>query len=131
MCITDPIADLLTRIRNGQSSNKRTVVVPASKLKESVCSVLKKEGYIEGYSLIQNNNLLNIVIALKYYKGVPVIESIKRVSKPGRRVYKNAKDMPAEMGGFGISIISTSKGLMTDSQARQSGHGGEVICTVT
>lgn len=132
MSITDPLADLLTRIRNGQSANKPTVSMPSSKLKVSVCRVLKQEGYIEDYAVKEaENNKAVLDVALKYYQGQPVIESIQRVSKPGRRVYKGAGDLPKVLGGFGVAIISTSSGLMTDKEAREGGHGGEVLCTVS
>ncbi|MEI6354717.1 MAG: 30S ribosomal protein S8 [Methylococcus sp.] len=132
MSITDPLADLLTRVRNGQSANKVNVKMPSSKLKVSVCKVLKQEGYIEDFSVSQATNNKQILdVALKYYQGTPVIESIQRVSKPGRRVYKGSEDLPSVLGGFGVAIISTSKGLMTDKEAREGGHGGEVICTVS
>jgi small subunit ribosomal protein S8 len=132
MSITDPLADLLTRIRNGQSANKPTVSMPSSKLKVSVCRVLKQEGYIEDYAVKETENNKSVLdVALKYYQGQPVIESIQRVSKPGRRVYKGADDLPKVLGGFGVAIISTSSGLMTDKEAREGGHGGEVLCTVS
>jgi len=132
MSITDPLADLLTRIRNGQSANKPAVSMPSSKLKVSVCRVLKQEGYIEDYAVKElENNKSVLDVSLKYYQGQPVIESIQRVSKPGRRVYKGADDLPKVLGGFGVAIISTSSGLMTDKEAREGGHGGEVLCTVS
>ena len=132
MSITDPLADLLTRVRNGQAANKVNVKMPSSKLKVSVCKVLKQEGYIEDFSVSQATNNKQILdVALKYYQGTPVIESIQRVSKPGRRVYKGSEDLPSVLGGFGVAIISTSKGLMTDKEAREGGHGGEVLCTVS
>jgi small subunit ribosomal protein S8 len=132
MSITDPLADLLTRIRNGQSANKPTVSMPSSKLKVSVCRVLKQEGYIEDYAVKESENNKSVLdVSLKYYQGQPVIESIQRVSKPGRRVYKGASDLPKVLGGFGVAIISTSSGLMTDKEAREGGHGGEVLCTVS
>jgi small subunit ribosomal protein S8 len=132
MSITDPLADLLTRIRNGQSANKPTVSMPSSKLKVSVCRVLKQEGYIEDYAVKETENNKSVLdVSLKYYQGQPVIESIQRVSKPGRRVYKGASDLPKVLGGFGVAIISTSSGLMTDKEAREGGHGGEVLCTVS
>ncbi len=132
MSITDPLADLLTRIRNGQSANKPTVSMPSSKLKVSVCRVLKQEGYIEDYAVKETENNKSVLdVSLKYYQGQPVIESIQRVSKPGRRVYKGADDLPKVLGGFGVAIISTSSGLMTDKEAREGGHGGEVLCTVS
>ena len=132
MSITDPLADLLTRIRNGQSANKPTVSMPSSKLKVSVCRVLKQEGYIEDFAVKDSENNKSVLdVSLKYYQGQPVIESIQRVSKPGRRVYKGANDLPKVLGGFGVAIISTSSGLMTDKEAREGGHGGEVLCTVS
>ncbi|HAZ40885.1 MAG TPA: 30S ribosomal protein S8 [Methylococcaceae bacterium] len=132
MSITDPLADLLTRIRNGQSANKPTVSMPSSKLKVSVCRVLKQEGYIEDFAVKESENNKSVLdVSLKYYQGQPVIESIQRVSKPGRRVYKGADDLPKVLGGFGVAIISTSSGLMTDKEAREGGHGGEVLCTVS
>ena len=132
MSITDPLADLLTRIRNGQSANKPTVSMPSSKLKVSVCRVLKQEGYIEDFAVKESENNKSVLdVSLKYYQGQPVIESIQRVSKPGRRVYKGADDLPKVLGGFGVAIISTSSGLMTDKEAREVGHGGEVLCTVS
>lgn len=131
MSISDPLADLLTRIRNGQAANKPTVSMPSSKLKVAVCQVLKEEGYIEDYSTrdVENHKVL-LDVALKYYQGKPVIEAIQRVSKPGRRVYKAADDLPKVLGGFGVAIVSTSRGLMSDKAARAQGHGGEVLCTV-
>ena len=132
MSITDPLADLLTRVRNGQSANKPTVSMPSSKLKVSVCRVLKQEGYIEDYAVKESENNKSVLdVSLKYYQGQPVIESIQRVSKPGRRVYKGASDLPKVLGGFGVAIISTSSGLMTDKEAREGGHGGDVLCTVS
>jgi len=132
MSITDPLDDLLTRIRNGQSANKPTVSMPSSKLKVSVCRVLKQEGYIEDFAVKESENNKSVLdVSLKYYQGQPVIESIQRVSKPGRRVYKGADDLPKVLGGFGVAIISTSSGLMTDKEAREGGHGGEVLCTVS
>ena len=132
MSITDPLADLLTRIRNGQSANKPTVSMPSSKLKVSVCRVLKQEGYIEDYAVKETENNKSVLdVSLKYYQGQPVIESIQRVSKPGRRVYKGADELPKVLGGFGVAIISASRGLMTDKEAREGGHGGEVLCTVS
>jgi small subunit ribosomal protein S8 len=105
--------------------------MPSSKLKSSVCSLLKQEGYIEDYNVEAEGAKSKLTVHLKYYKGLPVIESIQRVSKPGRRVYKSANDLPSVLGGFGVAVISTSKGLMTDKDARQSGQGGEVLCTVS
>lgn len=131
MTMTDPLSDLLTRVRNGQRASKASVTMPSSKLKSSVCSLLKQEGYIEDYKVEAAGAKSKLTVHLKYYKGLPVIESIQRVSKPGRRVYKSANDLPSVLGGFGVAVISTSKGLMTDKDARQSGQGGEVLCTVS
>lgn len=132
MSISDPLSDLLTRIRNGQSANKPSVSMPSSKLKLSVCRVLKQEGYIEDFAVKEaENNKAVLDVSLRYYQGKPVIESIQRVSKPGRRVYKGADDLPKVLGGFGVAIISTSRGLMSDKEAREGGHGGEVLCTVS
>jgi small subunit ribosomal protein S8 len=131
MSITDPLADLLTRVRNGQAANKSEVVMPCSKLKIALCKVLKDQGYIEDYNAAVEKKLPKLSVRLKYYKGIPVIENIQRVSKPGRRVYRSADSITPVLGGFGIAIVSTSKGLMTDSEARKSGNGGEVLCTVS
>jgi small subunit ribosomal protein S8 len=131
MSISDPLADMLTRLRNGQSAGKEEVKMPSSKLKISVCNVLKQEGYIKDYSVVQDNAKAELTVQLKYYKGSPVIDSIQKVSKPGRRVYKAADELPSVIGGFGIAVISTPKGVMTDKEARESGHGGEVLCLVS
>jgi small subunit ribosomal protein S8 len=131
MSITDPLADLLTRVRNGQKANKEEVSMPSSKLKLALCKVLKEQGYIEDYNTSTINSLPKLNVRLKYYQGSPVIENIQRVSKPGRRVYSSAEGLPKVLGGFGIAIVSTSKGLMTDLEARQSANGGEILCTVT
>lgn len=131
MSMTDPLADLLTRVRNGQAANKSHVSMPSSNLKASVCQVLEKEGYIDGYTVDKTGAKATLTIALKYFKGQPVIDTIDRVSKPGRRVYKSSSEVPHVLGGFGIAIISTSKGVMSDKDAREGGHGGEVLCTVS
>lgn len=131
MSITDPLSDLLTRVRNAQSAKKAVVTMPSSKLKLSLCEVLKQEGYILEYHTTADKVKPLLTIHLKYFKGVAVIENIQRISTPGRRVYKSAKELPAVLGGFGIAIISTSRGLMTDKGARKSGLGGEVICAVS
>jgi len=130
MSMTDPIADMLTRVRNGLSANKMEVRMPSSKVKKSIAQVLKDEGYITDFSEqdIDGKPVLNVT--LKYYQGKPVIESIKRVSRPGLRVYKGKGELPTVMGGLGVAIVSTSAGVMTDRAARKSGHGGEVLCTV-
>lgn len=130
MSMTDPIADMLTRIRNGQSAGKKSVVQPSSKMKVSIAKVLKEEGYITDYSTETVGNHTELTIVLKYYKGAPVIETIKRVSRPGLRIYKSRDELPKVLGGLGIAIVSTSNGVMTDRAARAIGHGGEVICTV-
>lgn len=130
MSMSDPIADMLTRIRNGQGADKVSVSMPASKFKESIASVLKEEGYIQDYRVESEGSKKQLVVDLKYYMGAPVIEKIKKVSRPGLRIYKNAEELPQVIGGMGIAIISTSKGVMTDRAARENGHGGEIICTV-
>jgi small subunit ribosomal protein S8 len=130
MSMTDPIADMLTRVRNGLSANKVEVSMPSSKVKRSVAQVLKDEGYISDFAVqdIDGKPVLNVT--LKYYQGKPVIETIKRVSRPGLRVYKGKDELPSVMGGLGVAIVSTSAGVMTDRAARKAGHGGEVLCTV-
>jgi len=130
MSMTDPVADMLTRIRNGQSAGKKSIRQPSSKLKVSIAKVLKDEGYITDFSTETTGSHTEMTIELKYYKGVPVIESIKRVSRPGLRIYKSKDELPKVLGGLGIAIVSTSIGVMTDRAARAIGHGGEVICTV-
>ncbi|SIN71713.1 SSU ribosomal protein S8P [Sulfurivirga caldicuralii] len=130
MSMSDPIADMLTRIRNAQMANHETVVVPSSKLKRALLDVLSAEGYINGYEVKDNGGKPELVINLKYYQGKPVIAEVKRVSRPGLRVYKKKDELPKVMGGLGIAIVSTSKGVMTDHQARKAGLGGEVVCTV-
>ncbi len=130
MSMSDPIADMLTRIRNGQSADKVSVSMPASKYKQSIAEVLKEEGYITDWKVEGEGAKKDLVIDLKYYMGKPVIEKIQKVSRPGLRIYKSAEDLPQVIGGMGIAIISTSKGMMTDRAARESGQGGEVICTV-
>ncbi|MBK8817127.1 MAG: 30S ribosomal protein S8 [Methylococcaceae bacterium] len=130
MSMSDPIADMLTRIRNGQSAAKKSIQQPSSKVKLLIAKVLKDEGYISDYSVESESThpILNIV--LKYHKGMPVIEEIKRVSRPGLRIYKSKDELPKVLGGLGIAIVSTSNGVMTDRAARAKGHGGEIICTV-
>jgi small subunit ribosomal protein S8 len=128
--MTDPIADMLTRIRNGLAANKKTVAMPHSKLKESIASVLKSEGYITGFSMDSAEGKPMLNVDLKYYQGRPVIDKMSRVSRPGLRIYKSKDELPKVMGGLGIAIISTSKGVMTDRAARKDGHGGEVLCYV-
>jgi len=125
----DPIADMLTRIRNGQTANKVSVVMPLAKSKLAIAKVLKDEGYIESWSVTEEKKA-ELEITLKYFQGKPVVEQIQRVSRPGLRVYKGKNDLPKVMAGLGVAIISTSKGVMTDKSARQAGLGGEVICYV-
>jgi small subunit ribosomal protein S8 len=131
MSMTDPIADLLTRIRNGQSSGKPEVNVPASKVKLAIAKVLKAEGYIEDFSSIEVEGKPTLAVTLKYYQGRPVIDRLERVSRPGLRVYKGKDELPSIQGGLGVAIVSTSQGVMSDRQARASGHGGEVLCIVS
>lgn len=130
MSMNDPIADMLTRIRNGQTVDKTEVVMPSSKLKVAIAQVLKDEGYIDGFSVVNNNGKAELHVGLKYYAGRPVIERLERVSRPGLRVYKNHQTIPQVMNGLGIAIMSTPKGVMTDRKARAAGIGGEVICYV-
>lgn len=130
MSISDPIADMLTRIRNGQMVDKTEVTMPSSKLKVAIAKVLEDEGYIDGYTVDANDGKPVLRIGLKYYADRPVIEMIERVSRPGLRVYKNHETIPQVMNGLGIAIISTPKGVMTDRKARAAGIGGEVLCVV-
>ena len=129
--MTDPIADLLTRIRNAHHAEKVSLTMPGSKIKSAIAKVLQEEGYIEGFKASVEEGKPSLTIDLKYYEGAPVIEQIQRVSKPGLRVYTNAEELPKVNGGLGIEIISTSKGIMTDRAARSAGIGGEVLCSVT
>jgi small subunit ribosomal protein S8 len=129
MSMSDPIADMLIRIRNAQMVGHTETVMPASKLKVSIAKVLKDEGYIEDFAL-RDNGHKQLAIALKYYAGKPVIERLERVSKPGLRVYKGRDDIPRVMNGLGVAILSTSRGVMTDRKARADGVGGEVLCIV-
>lgn len=131
MCVSDPLADLITRIRNGQKVGKTEIKLPSSKLKLAVCEVLKREGYIDGVEVTGDIEKPQLTVALKYYKGCPVISDIRKISKPGRRVYSNRDQLPVVLGGLGIAIVSTSKGVMTDQQARESGNGGEILCAVS
>ena len=130
MSMTDPISDMLTRIRNAQAVAKTVVSMPASKLKSSIAQVLKDEGYIDGFAVREKNGKPELEISLKYYAGEPVIEKIERISRPGLRIYKGSGDLPKVMNGLGVAIVSTSKGVMTDRKARASGIGGEVLCIV-
>jgi small subunit ribosomal protein S8 len=131
MSMTDPIADFLTRIRNGQTSGKTEVNVPASKVKLAIAQVLKDEGYIEDFAANANDGKPTLAVQLKYFQGRPVIDRLERVSRPGLRVYKGKDELPSILGGLGIAIVSTSQGVMSDRQARAAGHGGEVICIVS
>jgi small subunit ribosomal protein S8 len=130
MSMSDPIADMLTRIRNGQLAQKTSVTMPSSKLKVAIAQVLKDEGYIDQYTVQEQDNKPTLEIDLKYYAGRPVIERLERVSRPGLRVYKPARDIPNVMNGLGVMIVSTSKGVMTDRKAKASGVGGELLCIV-
>ncbi|MDH4125988.1 MAG: 30S ribosomal protein S8 [Gammaproteobacteria bacterium] len=131
MSMTDPIADMLTRIRNGQKARKVSVSMPASKEKEAVAAVLKSEGYIAGYSNIGDGAEKKLSIELKYFDGEPVIAHIARSSRPGLRIYRGKDDLPKVLGGLGVAIVSTSAGVMSDRQAREKGIGGEVLCVVS
>ncbi len=131
MSMTDPVADMLTRIRNAQSAKKSDVTMPSSKVKLSIADVLKNEGYIATYNVSDVDGKPVLSIALKYFDGKPVISKIDRVSRPGLRVYKSAKDLPKVIGGLGVAIVSTSKGVMADRKARELGQGGEVLCSVS
>ena len=130
MSMQDTIADMLTRIRNGQQSNHKTVKMFHSTIKENIAKVLKDEGYILGYETYEDDKKKYLVISLKYHLGQPVIDMIKRISRPGLRVYKSADELPKVRNGLGIAIISTSKGIVSDKKAKQLGQGGEVICMV-
>jgi small subunit ribosomal protein S8 len=131
MSMSDPIADMLTRIRNGQASEKSQVSMPSSKLKTSIAEVLKSEGYIEGYKIGEQDGKPVLSVDLKYYEGKPVIASIRRASRPGVRIYKNKDELPKVEGGLGVAIVSTPNGVMSDRAARSAGVGGEVICYVS
>jgi small subunit ribosomal protein S8 len=131
MSMNDPISDLLTRIRNGQTARKVSVSMPASRQKAAIAKVLETEGYIGGFRTENVDGKPTLTIELKYYQDRPVIERIERVSRPGLRVYSSAADLPRVQGGLGIAIVSTSDGVMTDRQARADGHGGEVLCYVS
>lgn len=129
MSMQNPIADMLTRIRNGQAANKVAINMPSSKLKVAIANVLAAEGYIESVKVLEGAKP-ELEITLKYFQGKPVVESIQRVSRPGLRIYKRKDELPKVMGGLGVAVISTSKGVMTDRAARQAGLGGEIICYV-
>jgi len=132
MSMSDPIADMLTRIRNGQRINMESVVMPSSKTKVAIAKVLRDEGYVVDYRVDDaEGNKKNLTVDLKYFEGEPVIDVLKRVSRPGLRIYKNKDELPKVLGGLGIAIVSTSSGLMTDRAARDRGFGGEVLCFVS
>lgn len=130
MSMSDPIADMLTRIRNGQRASHSKVSFPSSKVKKSILEVLVKEGYVAGYSEGETDGKPSTTVELKYFQGKPVIEKIKRVSRPGLRIFKGKDELPDVMGGLGIAVVSTSKGVMSSNAARAAGFGGEVICSV-
>jgi small subunit ribosomal protein S8 len=129
--MTDPISDMLTRIRNGQKARKVAVSMPASKQKEAIAKVLQDEGYITGYAVTGDGAAKELTVELKYFEGVPVIEKIQRASRPGLRVYRGKEGLPKVLGGLGVAIVSTSAGVMSDRQAREQGIGGEVLCIVS
>ena len=131
MSMTDPIADMLTRIRNGQKARMVSVKMPSSKIKEAIGRVLKDEGYIVDYSTDGEGAERTLTVELKYFEGAPVIERIQRTSRPGLRVYRGKEDLPKVLGGLGVAIVSTSAGVMSDRQAREQGIGGEVLCVVS
>jgi len=131
MSMTDPIADMLTRIRNGQGARKVSVSMPASKAKEAVAKVLQDEGYIAGFATDGEGATKELTVELKYFEGKAVIETIQRSSKPGLRIYRGKDELPKVLGGLGVAIVSTSAGVMSDRQAREKGIGGEVICVVS
>ncbi|MCK5897414.1 MAG: 30S ribosomal protein S8 [Cocleimonas sp.] len=130
MSMSDPIADMLTRIRNGQSANMKTVNMPSSKQKAALAKVLQDEGYILAFKVDEENKPL-LTIELKYYLGKPVIEKIKRISRPGLRIFRGKTELPTVNNGLGIAIVSTSRGVMSDKAARSAGEGGEIICTIS
>ena len=131
MAMTDPIADMLTQIRNALKARKQTVTFPASKVKHSILNVLEDEGYINGHSEIETDGKKSITVDLKYYQGEPVIDMIKRISKPGRRVYFGTEELPSVKDGLGVAIVSTSKGIVTGRNAQENGVGGELLCIVS
>jgi len=130
MSMSDPIADMLTRIRNGQACGKVTIAMPSSKQKVAIANLLMEEGYLDGVSVESETKKPQLVIKLKYYRGKPVIDLFKRVSRPGLRIYRGKDELPQVMGGLGVAIVSTSKGLMSDQAARAAGHGGEILAYV-
>ena len=130
MHLTDPIADMLTRLRNGNTARHTDVKVPFSKIKESIANILKNEGYIVGYEIKEEGNIKDIVVTLKYVDGETVIKGLKRISKPGRRVYSSVENLPKVLGGLGIAVVSTPNGVLTDKECRKHNFGGEVLCYV-
>ena len=130
MSMSDPIADMLTRIRNAQQVKKNSVAMPSSKVKVAIATVLRDEGYIDSFNVTEEAGKAELSIGLKYYAGRPVIERLERVSRPGLRIYKGRDELPSVMNGLGVAVISTSKGVMTDRKARATGIGGEVLCYV-
>lgn len=130
MSLQDPIADMLTRIRNAQSAHMKTVTMPSAKIKVAIAKVLQEEGYILGYEVSGDEKKPELTVTLKYFEGKPVIDTIKRISRTSRRVYKQAKDLEKVLGGLGVAIVSTSRGVMSDKQARQANLGGEILCEV-
>ena len=130
MSMSDPVADMLTRIRNGQMANKQSVSFPASVHKNAILEVLVAEGYVDSYSVVDNDKKPVTTVKLRYYQGEPVISLIKRISRPGLRIFRGKNDLPSVMNGLGVAIVSTSKGIMTDRSAREAGEGGEVLCIV-
>lgn len=131
MSMSDPLADMFVQIINGQSVGKKEVNFPASNIKFAVSKVLQEEGYIEDAKIIEVDGKSRIIVSLKYFKGVPVISSLRRVSKPGRRIYKAKGEIPTVLAGLGVAVITTSNGVMSDKKAREQGHGGEVLCLVS
>ncbi len=130
MSMTDPIADMLTRIRNAQRAGKAKVSMPLSRSKQAIATLLLEEGYVANVQVIEEGVKSTLVLELKYFDGRPVIEHLERISRPGLRIYRGTDDLPSVLGGLGVAIVSTSKGLMTDRTARAQGMGGEVVCTV-
>lgn len=130
MSMTDPIADFLTRIRNGQAAGKAEIRVPSSQIKAAIAKVLRDEGYVAGFTVDSEGGKSVLSVSLKYHEGRPVIERLERVSRPGLRQYRGAAELPSVLGGLGVAIVSTSQGVMTDRDARRAGQGGEVICLV-
>lgn len=130
MSVNDPIGDMLTRIRNALAMSKAEVRMPSSKQRVAIAEVLKQEGYIQDFAVTRDGEKATLAVVLKYFEGKPVIQSLKRVSRPGRRIYEAQTELPKVNGGLGIAIVSTSGGIMTDRAARSAGHGGEVLCTI-